>query len=61
MVFDKTGTLFTRIEEIEEAKIVTEKYNENELWQIISLMEKGNKHPLALVLYKEALSRIDGV
>ena len=59
VIFDKTGTLFTKIEEISEFKRMgCNEFDDEELWQIISLLEKNSNHPLGLLLYKEAMKRI---
>lgn len=59
VVFDKTGTLFTKVEEIYEYKRMgPSNFKEEELWQIISLLEKGSNHPLGQLLYKESIKRI---
>lgn len=57
IAFDKTGTLFTRINKISEYKVVSNKYPETKMWEIIALIEKELRHPLAEILYKEAFSR----
>ena len=61
IAFDKTGTLFTRINKIEEYKIMSETYPEAKIWEIIALIEKELRHPLAEVLYKEAFTRCEVV
>lgn len=59
VVFDKTGTLFTKDEEIYDYKLVGGLiFNEEELWQILLILEKGSHHPLGRLLYKEAIRRI---
>jgi P-type E1-E2 ATPase len=47
IAFDKTGTLFTRINKIEDHAVLTNKYPEARLWEIIALIEKEIRHPLA--------------
>ena len=39
ITFDKTGTLFTRINKIEESYFFSEK-NRNSLWEIVAIVEK---------------------
>ena len=59
VIFDKTGTLFTKVEEISEYKrFGADQYEEDEIWQIISLLEKSSNHPLGQLMYKEAIKRI---
>jgi len=59
VVFDKTGTLFTKVEEISEYKRMgANQFDEEDIWQMISLMEKESNHPLGQLLYKEAIKRI---
>ena len=54
--FDKTGTLFTRINEIEEYHVFSidlPHLNEEKfLWEIVAIVEKQLKHPIAEILYK---------
>lgn len=57
VAFDKTGTLFTRVEKIEEFYIFSERFAAKELWEMVALLEKEFRHPLAELLYKEALNR----
>ena len=47
IAFDKTGTLFTRINKIEEYHLLSPDKTETELWEVIALLEKEVKHPLA--------------
>lgn len=54
IAFDKTGTLFTRINKIEEYKVLSKLYEENKFWEMIALIEKEIRHPLAEILYKVA-------
>jgi Cu+-exporting ATPase len=57
VAFDKTGTLFTRIRRIEGCRVLTKAYSEERLWEMLALLERDFRHPLAEVLYKEALTR----
>jgi Cu+-exporting ATPase len=52
IAFDKTGTLFTRINKIDSFKIVSESYPQARIWEIVALIEKEIRHPLAEILYK---------
>ena len=36
--FDKTGTLFTRINKIEEYQTFTQNLKETQLWEVIALL-----------------------
>ena len=57
VAFDKTGTLFTRINKIEQAVVLDQSFDATHLWQILALVEKEIKHPLAELIYKEAFNR----
>ena len=52
IAFDKTGTLFTKINKIEEYILFSESIPEAKIWEIVALVEKEIRHPLAEVLYK---------
>ena len=62
IAFDKTGTLFTRINKIENYKLLNKAVNEEDLWEILALLERDVRHPLAEIIYKSAfrLSKISG-
>lgn len=57
VAFDKTGTLFTRINKIEETYFFQETYSKESLWEIVAVVEKSLRHPIAEILYKEAYQR----
>ncbi len=38
IAFDKTGTLFTRISQIEEYKLLSTTYPENKFWEMIAII-----------------------
>lgn len=62
IVFDKTGTLFTRASKIDEFTNLTTtgaaiKLSDNFIWSAIHLAEKNVKHPIAELLCKEAIQR----
>ena len=59
IAFDKTGTLFTRINKIEEHVLLSDALPETRAWEIVALVEKEIRHPLAEVLYKESFRRCD--
>lgn len=52
IAFDKTGTLFTRINKIEEHIVISQNYPQAKMWEIVALIEKEIRHPLAEILYK---------
>ncbi|CAM6004693.1 unnamed protein product [Sphagnum balticum] len=45
--FDKTGTLFTRIGKIEQHIMVSHHMSEQQIWEVMALVEKELRHPLA--------------
>ena len=47
IAFDKTGTLFTRINQIEEHIVLSETYPQAKMWEIVALIEKEIRHPPA--------------
>ena len=47
IAFDKTGTLFTRINKISEYVVLADGLPEPRMWEIIALVEKEIRHPLA--------------
>lgn len=57
--FDKTGTLFTRINKIEEYHVFDDTISEKTLWEIVAVTEKQLRHPIAEILYKEAYQRCE--
>lgn len=58
IIFDKTGTLFTKAEKIDFFHNYSAGgYSDTALWQVIQLMEKDIKHPLADLLYQESIQR----
>lgn len=59
VVFDKTGTLFNKIEEISEIKLINDKFTLSQVWEILYLMEMDSNHPLAELIYKTAIKNID--
>jgi Cu+-exporting ATPase len=61
IAFDKTGTLFTRISKIEEHVVLSGSYPQAKLWEMVALIEKEIRHPLAEILYKEAFTRCEVV
>jgi P-type Cu+ transporter len=40
IAFDKTGTLFTRINKIEEYKVLSKAYEDNKYWEMVAIIEK---------------------
>ena len=52
MAFDKTGTLFTKINQIESYKLISSTLSEERLWEILALVERDFRHPLAEIIYK---------
>jgi P-type E1-E2 ATPase len=58
VAFDKTGTLFTKINQIEEYKVVNDELlTEEEQWEMLALLERDIRHPLAEIIYKESFNR----
>lgn len=61
VLFDKTGTLFTRIESINEYQVSPDApFNEVDLWAIVQLIENEQKHPIAQLLYQQAIKKTQG-
>lgn len=65
IVFDKTGTLFTRASKIDEftnlTTTATIKLSDHFIWSAIHLAEKNVKHPIAELFCKEAIQRNNAV
>ena len=59
IAFDKTGTLFTKLNKIEEHVVLSDSLPETKIWEIVALIEKEIRHPLAEILYKEAFRRCE--
>ncbi|KAL4490313.1 hypothetical protein ABPG72_004352 [Tetrahymena utriculariae] len=58
IIFDKTGTLFTKAEKIDFFHNYSNgMYSDQSLWQIIQIIEKDIKHLLADLLYQESVAR----
>ena len=47
IAFDKTGTLFTRINKIDEHVVLSQHYPQAKIWEMVALIEKEIRHPLA--------------
>lgn len=56
IAFDKTGTVFNKIGHIEQKIFINKTLNEEKVWEIVALLEKDIRHPLAEVIYKEAFN-----
>lgn len=46
VVFDKTGTLFTKLDEIKDTLKLETELKDQEIWEIINILEKESRHPL---------------
>ncbi|EAR85040.1 E1-E2 ATPase family protein (macronuclear) [Tetrahymena thermophila SB210] len=58
IVFDKTGTLFTKANKVDEfCNLSDNQFTDSQIWQMIQHVEKDVNHPLAELLYKEAVQR----
>ena len=55
VVFDKTGTLFTKLDEIKDTLRLESELKDAEIWEIINILEKDSRHPLGQLLYKESM------
>lgn len=55
VVFDKTGTLFTNLEEVKHTVKLETELKDQEIWEIINILEKESRHPLGQLLYKESM------